>query len=363
MMYHDQMATLRVIDANFDRASEGLRVVEEYARFIIDDTFLCAELKSIRHKLIKAIAFIPNSDLLAARETQQDVGTTVSTPSEYQRESLGDVLRANLQRVQQALRAIEEYGKTLDPQMAVEIESLRYRTYTLEKALVRTAGAQQRSQDARLYVLVDGRATLEAFDHLAKVLVESQVNVIQLRDKTLPDRALLERARRLRELTRGTSTMFIVNDRPDLAVLAQADGVHVGQDELSVHEVRKVVGPQMLIGVSTHTLEQARQAVLDGADYIGCGPTFPSSTKAFDAFAGLEFLRQVAAEISLPAFAIGGIDVENAEQVVSTGMQRIAVSGAVVNASEPAAVVAKLRSILAGSQPAPGNLGGKFASG
>jgi len=130
-----------------------------------------------------------------------------------------------------------------------------------------------------------------------------------------------------------------MNDRPDLAVLACADGVHVGQKELDVRDVRRIVGPNLLIGVSTHTIEQARQAVLDGANYIGCGPTFPSGTKYFDHFPGLDFLRQVAAEISLPAFAIGGITRENLADVLATGFTRVAVGGAMAMSSNPTLAV------------------------
>ena len=153
--------------------------------------------------------------------------------------------------------------------------------------------------------------------------------MIQLRDKRLADRELLDRARRLRGLTRGTTTIFIMNDRPDMAVLSQADGVHVGQEELSVKDARTIVGPRALIGVSTHSIEQARQAVLDGADYIGCGPTFPSGTKQFEHFPGVDFLKAVAAEIRLPAFAIGGITFENIGLVKQAGIDRVAVSGVV----------------------------------
>ena len=148
------------------------------------------------------------------------------------------------------------------------------------------------------------------------------MDVLQLRDKRLADRELIDRARRLRRLTRGTATLLIINDRPDLAALAQADGVHVGQEELSVKDARSIVGPDVLIGVSTHSIEQARQAVLDGANYLGVGPTFPSGTKQFDHFPGLELLRAVAAEIRLPAFAIGGITRENLDQVKSAGFRR-----------------------------------------
>jgi thiamine-phosphate pyrophosphorylase len=131
-------------------------------------------------------------------------------------------------------------------------------------------------------------------------------------------------------------------------VLARADGVHVGQEELPVHDVRQIVGPNMLVGVSTHTIEQARQAVLDGANYLGCGPTFPSGTKHFDHFPGLEFLRQVAAEISLPTFAIGGITRDNVQQVLATGFARIAVSGAIAASNNPGDEISALLDALSG---------------
>jgi thiamine-phosphate pyrophosphorylase len=193
---------------------------------------------------------------------------------------------------------------------------------------------RERLRISRLYVLADGRNDAAEFERLLVGLVESRVDIVQLRDKRMPDRQLIARARLLREITRGTDTLFVMNDRPDLALLADADGVHVGQDELSVEDVRRIVGSDRLIGVSTHSIEQARQAVLDGADYLGCGPTFPSSTKDFAQFAGLEFLKQVAAELTAPAFAIGGVCIENLPDVLEAGFRRIAVSAAITQSAD-----------------------------
>jgi len=150
--------------------------------------------------------------------------------------------------------------------------------------------------------------------------------------------------RRVREWTREANALYVMNDRADLAVVTEADGVHVGQDELSVKEARRIVGPHRLVGVSTHTIEQARRAVLDGADYIGVGPVFPSATKAFESLAGLEFVREVAAEISLPWFAIGGINADNVNLVVESGAKRIAVSSAILSANDPEAAARDLGS-------------------
>jgi thiamine-phosphate pyrophosphorylase len=354
----DYLASLRIIDANFNRAREGLRVVEEQCRFVLGDRHLTERCKLLRHELTMAISALPQEHLLSARETQADVGTTVATPSEARRDSLAEIYAANWRRVQQALRAMEEFAKLICPELAATSESLRYRAYTLAKACKITADSQNRLQGSRLYVLIDGGTSESDFAKRVGELVAAGVHVIQLRDKTLDDRSLLTRARLLRRIideltthhspltTHHSLPLFIVNDRPDLAVLARADGVHLGQDELTVHDARQIVGADMLIGISTHNIQQARQAVLDGANYLGCGPVFPSGTKHFDQFPGLDFLRQVAAEIALPAFAIGGITLEKLPQVVSTGFTRVAVGGAVASAAVGSDVASRFLTAL-----------------
>ena len=342
----DQLGSLRVIDAAANRASEGLRVIEDYLRFILDDAHLTRECKNIRHELTAALNVFASTDRHAARETRADVGTTISESSETIRGNTVAVLQANIKRVEQSLRSLEEFSKTISPETATSLEQLRYRVYTLEKAVEMTRTSLERLADAQLYVLVDGCATADMFRALVEELVDAKVGVIQLRDKNLADRELLARAHLLAEMTRGSQTLFIMNDRPDLAVLSGADGVHVGQEELTVKDARRILGPAGLIGVSTHSLEQARLAVLDGANYFGVGPTFPSGTKQFSQFMGTELLRLVQAEIRLPAFAIGGITPKNLPQVLATGFTRIAVSGAITAAEDPTAAAQELIAAL-----------------
>ena len=346
----DTTALYRLIDAAANRAREGLRVVEDFVRFAWDDRHLMTQLKELRHHLAAALSSLPADELLAARDTQADVGTAVSTVAEGNRPDLASVVTANFKRLQESLRSLEEYGKVADATMAQQIEQIRYRSYTLERAVSAISFGLRRLDDARLYVLLDGRTSLEVFTDLVHALVAARVDVLQLRDKQLADRELLVRARRLRELTRQTATLFIMNDRPDLAVLARADGVHVGQKELSVRDCRAIVGPRALIGVSTHSVEQARQAVLDGANYIGVGPTFASRTKRFSetALRGLDLLRSVHAEIRLPAFAIGGIDRDNVSEILATGFTRIAVSGAILSAADPGKATHEILRMLRG---------------
>ncbi|MBI3409183.1 MAG: thiamine phosphate synthase [Planctomycetes bacterium] len=200
--------------------------------------------------------------------------------------------------------------------------------------------------DARLYVLVTECLCRASLVGTVSEALAGGAQIIQLREKNLPDRELFEKARAVRELTRKAGALFIVNDRPDLAVLAEADGVHLGQDDLPVRQVRRLLRPDALIGVSTHNLDQVQKAILEGASYIGVGPTFPSQTKAFGDFPGLDFVRQAAAETTLPAFVLGGITFENLPQVIAAGGRRIAVSQAICAAEAPKAITAKMRTLL-----------------
>jgi thiamine-phosphate pyrophosphorylase len=336
----------RILDAGFNRAREALRVLEDYARFGLDDAFLTRQMKELRHALAEAFAEQAPAGLLAARETQADVGTEISLASERERAGLHEVVEANSKRLQEALRSIEEYAKVSAPLLAERVELMRYRTYTLERALTLQARARDLLRDAQLYLLLSGAGCAAGLDWTIAEVAAAGAAVVQLREKELSDRDLLRRARDVRAWTRRAGVLFIVNDRPDIARLAEADGVHLGQDDLGVKEARRLLGPDALVGVSTHTVEQVRQAVLDGASYIGVGPVFPSGTKTFGGFPGLEFVRQALAETSLPAFAIGGIHAGNVEQVRDAGARRVAVAAAVAQADEPGRAAAELLAAL-----------------
>lgn len=339
---------IRILDAAANRASEGLRVVEDYVRFILDDAHLMGLLKQIRHDLATTLSKIPDLDRHASRETQQDVGTTVSTDAESRRTDGWDVCRASLERTKQSLRSLEEYSKVTSPEAGAEFESLRYQFYTLEKALSLTQESLNRLENVTLCVLIDGCETIEEFTTLVQQLVEAGVGMIQLREKKLDDRELLTRAKELVRLK--SESLAIINDRVDIAAATNADGVHLGQEDFAVKDARSILGSRKLLGVSTHNIAQARQAALDGANYLGAGPTFPSNTKQFSEFAGLEYLREIASEVQLPTFAIGGINLENLPQVIEAGISRIAVSGEIVGAADPKQAATNLLEALVNSK-------------
>jgi thiamine-phosphate pyrophosphorylase len=338
----ERSATMRILDAAANRAREALRVLEDYTRFVLDDRLLTEELKQLRHELTGSLANLPPNALLAARDTLRDVGTELSTPDELRRGSSLEVVQANCKRLQEAFRSLEEFGKTYRSQLGQALERLRYRSYVLERALLLGASARQRLAEARLQVLITGSRCAAGLEWTVREAIAGGASIIQLREKSLNDRQLLDRARQVRRWTREAGALFIMNDRPDIARLADADGVHVGQDELPVLEARRILGPEALVGVSTHDLPQIRQAVLDGASYIGIGPTFPSETRAFDHYPGLDFVRQAVAATNVPAYAIGGINQSNIAAVVEAGARRVAVSDAVCQAEDPRAVASAL---------------------
>jgi thiamine-phosphate pyrophosphorylase len=343
----DRMVALRILDANANRAAEGLRVAEEYVRFGQNRGPLALAFKELRHALAEVLRAIPTNHRLDARDTTHDVGTETTTPQEQARRDARDVAAAGIKRCEQALRCLEEYAKTDWPVVAAAVEPLRYRLYTLEKLALRQSPERDLLVQARLYVLIDGGAGESDFVSRVAALLAAGVPLLQLRDKSLNDRSLLSRARCLRDLTRDTPTLIVINDRVDLAVLADADGVHVGQDEIAVADARRLLGPDKLIGVSTHNARQVQQALDDGADYLGCGPTFPSATKQFQQLSGLDFLRSQAGRVLVPAFAIGGIHAGNLADVLRTGFTRVAVQHAVWNALDGADVARNMLRALA----------------
>lgn len=354
----------RIVDANFNRCSEGLRVIEDWCRFVANEPALSKTCKKMRHHLHELSSAWPLIERLATRDVAADVGRTIKTDSEGQRSDELSFLQANCYRVQQSLRVLEEAAKFLELPSAPELEQLRYRSYELQQRLIlglagtthnavhingdigerrqTTArpnhlGIQEKTLEERLrlldaatlYVLTDSCGGLQAYQQHVEELVVFGVDVIQLRDKTLTDRQLWEFSSWTAQYLAPTRVLSIINDRADIAAAVGADGVHVGQDELPVEVARSLVGRQRLVGVSTHDVEQVQAAQQTSANYLGLGPVFPSKTKSFEDFAGLETLRTCAKHLERPTFAIGGIDASNVRQVYSTGLSRIAVQGAV----------------------------------
>lgn len=337
----------RIIDANANRAREAMRVLEDIARFALNDTPLSAMYKSLRHDFQAALDHIApdRSMLVAARDTPGDVGTTITTASEHVRSDLHALAAANASRLTEALRSIEESAKLLPRSHSREFESLRYRAYEADRNLTARLRAHSRTAPALCVLITESLCRLPWLQVVERA-VDGGADAIQLREKHLDGHELLSRAKALVQFCNTRGVTCFINDRPDIALLSGAHGVHLGQSDLPVPEVRSLAGSKLIIGVSTGTLAHAERAHADGADLCGVGPMFETKTKHKPIIAGPDYLRSYIEKHTLPHLAIGGITPENVHQLVEVGCRGIAVSACVCASEQPESVCAELRAKL-----------------
>ncbi len=324
------MDTFRLIDANFNRCREGLRVIEEFSRFICNDSKLSLQIKNFRHTLQK----FENSyglNSLRARDTNNDIGTNITVVSETKRANINNVLTASFKRIQEALRVLEEYSKIDKPNIAKGLEDLRYKSYQLEKEISLPFSKQCRLSSAKLYALITTDLCFHSPEKTAELCLKGGVDIIQLREKQLHDKGFLKIAKAVKKVLLGSNTILIINDNIPIAQAIDADGVHLGQDDLPQKIVSKILGEDKIIGRSTHSVAQALKAQKEGADYIGVGPVWETNTKKHRRAVGLELIKNVAQQTTLPFFPIGSIKTENAKSVLQVGATRLAVCTGITN--------------------------------
>ncbi|MCM1983716.1 thiamine phosphate synthase [Lyngbya confervoides] len=344
----------RILDANLDRAREGLRVIEEWCRFGLENADWAKTCKDLR----QALAQLHQPEFRAARDTPADVGTQITHAQEQRRDNLEALLLANFARIQEALRVLEEYGKLADPELAGGCKTFRYQVYALESQVLAATGRSdspkalgagarqsrlQRLQAARLYLVTSPQNNL--FEIVESAL-QGGVRLVQYREKHLPDCDRLNQAIQLRALCHRYKALFIVNDRVDLAYGADADGVHLGQQDVPMHLARSLLGADRIVGRSTTNPEEMARAIQEGADYIGVGPIFTTPTKAGKAAVGFDYIQYAQDHAPMPWYAIGGINAANLPQVQEAGAQRVAVVRAIMEAAQPDQVTAQLRQLL-----------------
>jgi len=345
----EKKAFYRVLDANLNRACEGLRVLEDVARFVLEDALLTERIRGARHELRRVIVYLSGEELLAARDVGRDSGANyLETPHP----DAAALITANLRRVQEALRVLEETARCLNPEVVGGLKRLRFLFYELEQDFARRVKKMDKVtllQGPKLYVIVGTAHTASrpVLD-VVREAIRGGAGIIQLREKELPARAFYELAQALRELTREAGVPLIINDRVDVAAAVGADGVHLGQEDLPMAAARRLLGERAIIGVSTHSVAEAVAAEQAGADYIGVGPVFSTPTKPELEPKGVALLREVLPAVHLPVVAIGGITPENVAAVVAAGVNRVAVVSAVAGAPDVAENAALLCRILEG---------------
>ncbi|RMF83909.1 MAG: thiamine phosphate synthase, partial [Planctomycetota bacterium] len=310
-------AELRIIDANLNRAREALRVIEDYARYGRDDADAAGRLKACRHRIREIAAEFDGTRLLAARDIVHDVGRDTKTPGELRRAGAEEVLRAAFARLAEALRSLGEFAKPHSHHAAELAERVRYDAYAVEQLLMARGPRRERLRTARVYVLLTEQLCRGHWLDTAEACLRGGADCLQLREKTLSDRELLARARRLRESTRRHNALLFINDRADIARLADADGVHLGRDDLTVRDARRILGGEALVGVTIHAGDAP--TIDADVDAVAVGPMHPSATKPDVPVAGLDLLREWRRRVAAPLLAIGGITPENAREAFDAG--------------------------------------------
>ena len=328
----------RILDANFNRTREALRVIEDCGRFVLNDPAITAMAKCFRSELRELLNHLPAEEFITTRDTAGDFGTELTSPSEPQRQDIQDVATAACKRLTESLRTIEEYCKVVAPEQTVAVERMRYDAYTLEQRLCGRFIVAKRFGEVKLYVILSSNLCKGgSLREVARAAIAGGADAIQLREKQTPDDVHLAMAAELRELTDQTDKLLIINDRPDIAAIVGADGLHLGQEDLPIAEARRLLRPGAIIGRSCHCVRHAREAINEGADYVALGPMFATKTKDRPPV-GPGLLEEMAGafmDFPLPVVAVGGIDADNVAEVLRRGAKCIAVCAAVNCADDP----------------------------
>jgi len=186
----------------------------------------------------------------------------------------------------------------------------------------------------RLYVLISSNIAKKSVKETARLVIDGGADAVQLREKTISDSKFISLAREVRDITTKRGSLLIINDRVHVVRKVNADGIHLGQQDMSALEARNIIGDEKIIGVSTHSITQARQAQKDGADYIAIGPIYPTSTKDHEPSVGIEIIHEISEAVSIPIIAIGAITLENLDGVLKAGASRIAVCSAIIGSKD-----------------------------
>lgn len=342
----------RIFDANANRAREALRVMEEAARFLLDDADLSESIKQLRHDLRDTLHALEEQtgDWSTHRDSAGDVGAQVTTEAESSRGDAAGVTIAAGKRLSEALRSLEEYAKVVrhdaeSPPVSERFKQLRYRGYELERQL-NTRMAAGRGGQWRVCLLLTKSLCRRPWREVLEASLRAGVDAIQVREKDAGDAEFLDLAHEARQIISdwnhesSTAVSLIVNDRPDIALLSGADGVHLGQGDLPVHEVRRIGGRRLIVGVSTSRVEEVVAAGRAGADYVGLGPMFETQTKEKPVIRGPAYVSEVLTNpesARVPHLAIGGIGLDNVREVFAAGARGVAVCGVVCRSDDPEA--------------------------
>jgi len=340
-----ERAVFRIIDANFNRAREAVRFIEDFCRFCLNCEQLSSRAKVLRHRLCAVIEKLDIGRLIASRDTPGDVGTTIRINNQLQRNNLNDSLSAACKRFTEALRCLSEAAQILNTTAAHEIEKIRYEAYTLEKDVLIQNKVGERFRKVRLYVIISDSFAGDIIS-LVQACIAGGADCLQLRAKNMSDAQLFALAAGFVRICKKASVLSVINDRLDIALCAGADGIHLGQDDLGTNQARQLQLEPLIIGKSTHSLSQLRKALQEQPTYVSLGPVFATDTKPGTAEVGLGYVKEslgLLSGVEIHHVAIGGINLRNIDQVLHAGARTVAVCSAVCDAPKPEQMCRRLK--------------------
>jgi thiamine-phosphate pyrophosphorylase len=320
--------------------------MEDYCRFVLNCAPLSGRAKDLRHQLSSAISRLDAVRLLCSRDTPGDVGIGQTTENTLGRTSLKDALTAACKRLPEALRVIAETVRHAEPALAEQIEHIRYGGYTLEKDVALFADTQRRFGRVWLYVIIHGATGPADIFALAEKCIAGGADCIQLRAKDIEDDKYLAAACEFVKICKDAGVLSIINDRVDIAVASGADGVHLGQNDVPIEQARKLQTAPLIIGKSTHSVEQLTAAIAELPTYVSLGPVFATPTKPKVKPVGIDYIERALPILSgtgICNVAIGGITENNIETVLAAGARTVAISSAVTTSPDPTAACRKLK--------------------
>ena len=323
------------IDASINRALEGLRVCEDAARFSLRDVGCSSRLKELRHRVRDAASRFPRELLLQGRDVESDGLKFIDLPGERSRGSLESLFTANLHRATEAVRSLEEFSKLAFPGGGDNpFQEIRFALYSVERDIAPVLMREGRLAGfagSVCAIINPPLLTGDEYRDAVTAMIRGGAAIIQLRLNARGSREILSTAETTAGICRGAGALFVLNGNPDIAVLSGADGVHLEPLELGVADVRRIVPPRMIIGVTARSPEAAESAAAEGADYLSVGPIFDTDYTDEDGpvlheGAGTAIISDIRAAVSLPLMAFGGITPERTGEVVAAGADSIAAS-------------------------------------
>ena len=320
------MKAIQIIDVNFNRIREGIRVVEDGVRFYIENEKLFKKVKNFRHKFISEV--LKNFELKTLRRERDIFKDTGRKYDILKKESIDRLIEKNCLRIEEGLRVIEEYSKCFRNSQSKIFHNLRFQFYEIEKQII-TYLSKKKIPVPSVYVIINLKDNQNIME-FAESIIEGKPDIIQLRYKGVDTKFFAKIAKKLKKVI-PDEIIYIINDRIDICLISEADGVHLGEKDISVEDARKIL-PDKIIGVSINSPEEAEKYLNKDIDYLAVGAIYPSPTKKDRKTTGPEIIKEIKKKYTIPIVAIGGINKENVCEVIKNDADCVAFVSAIEKA-------------------------------